>query len=439
MRCHHFGIDESGLTPREDAMKLEPIVFEFGSNGKTRRKKEQVAIRIDAAIKAALVDLSDFKERRDAFLRLVACVRLRSPLLKPTPGIGNPGWVWPVFFINRLKNLAARQHHWIRPCETWLPACGNRRPIFRSLAHHLLTRYPVPEFMDSAWDLADGPEAFRHQAWYIRVGRGTAFRALNSCVALTRHMEHHVRQAPHHYSVSQAIRYGESKAIGLRESIARELVAGRLGQRIEHDDFWRTVMWFLRAHPETRPEQVNPIIDFIHFNKFAVEEVGTENGTEMRAAPFPEFSIKGRTLKSLLRLVSEWQSDLLMEKSGESFSWPKSGIQGFRFSEKRAGSTKSFDWSVVELLNNTALLAEGRAMRHCVYTYANWCRNGETTIWSLRLRADGREKRMVTIEVDPRTRAIIQARAKCNLRPGAHCREIIRRWAQAAQLRIDIA
>ena len=79
-----------------------------------RRKKEQDAVRIDAAIKTALDELAERKEHRVAFLRLLTCVRLRTSLLKSTPGHGRPGWVAPLFLINRLKNLAMRQAHWIR-------------------------------------------------------------------------------------------------------------------------------------------------------------------------------------------------------------------------------------------------------------------------------------------------------------------------------------
>jgi hypothetical protein len=45
---------------------------------------------------------------------------------------------------------------------------------------------------------------------------------------------------------------------------------------------------------------------------------------------------------------------------------------------------------------------------------------------------------MVTIEVDPRRRAIIQARAKCNLRPGGRSVEIMRQWAVWVGLEIDV-
>jgi hypothetical protein len=65
----------------------------------------------------------------------------------------------------------------------------------------------------------------------------------------------------------------------------------------------------------------------------------------------------------------------------------------------------------------------------CVHSYADRCRRGETTIWSMRLRVDGEEKRMVTIEVDPHRRAIVQVRAKCNRRPGDRSAAIIQAWA----------
>ena len=43
---------------------------------------------------------------------------------------------------------------------------------------------------------------------------------------------------------------------------------------------------------------------------------------------------------------------------------------------------------------------------------------------------------MVTMEVDPHKRAIIQARAKCNRWPGTRSGEIIRQWASWSGLRL---
>jgi hypothetical protein len=427
------------MLPREDAMKLNLGEFSKKSNESnnksfSRRYKEQAALRIDAEIKSALDELGAGQERRAAFVRLLAQVRSRTSLLKPGRGRGVPGWVEPIFLLNRLKRLAARQQLWLRPCETWVPPSDNLRPAFRSLAHHLLACYPVPGFLDSVWDLPAGPEGFRQQSWYIRLGRGVGLRTLNLPLVLTRTMEHHARQAPDHYTVPQALRYGEIRGLGGSKALAREIAGGRLGQAIEHPEFWRTVILFLVAQPRISLTDVNPIIDFVQSMKFGDAAAPNENGRGIQNPAWPEFSMKGRTLKSLLRLVSVWHSNLASHKLGRCFAWRQSGIQGYRFVETAAGAPDSFDWTIQEILDNHALHAEGRAMQHCVYTYADRCRRGETTIWSLRLRLKDQEKSLVTIEVDPRRRAIIQVRAQRNRPPGVKSRAIIQQWATSAGL-----
>jgi hypothetical protein len=168
--------------------------------------------------------------------------------------------------------------------------------------------------------------------------------------------------------------------MGGSDKLAREVAVGRLGQRIERPDFWRTVLTFFVAHPEMSLEHVNPIVDFIHANKFAGDEVLTEGGLEIRNAPWPDFSIKGRTLKSILRLASAWHADLATSKNRAWCSWRKSAIQGYQFVEKRPEEEGDRDWTIMELLDSGALQTEGRAMHHCVYSYADRCRRGETTI-----------------------------------------------------------
>ena len=291
--------------------------------------------------------------------------------------------------------------------------------------------------MDSVWDLANGPEGFRQQSWFIRLGCGASFRSLNLPLPLTRRMEHYVRHAPDHYSVFQALRYGETLGMGGSRRLACEIAACRLGNRVERPDFWRAVLAFFIANQAMDLAQVNPIVDFIHANKFAGDEVLTASGTETRVAPWPDFSIKGRSMKAMLRLVTAWHADLAITKETPWCSWRKSEIPGYQFLEKRPGEHCDLDWTIQELLDSGALHAEGRAMHHCVYSYTNRCRRKETTIWSLRLRVKGEEKRMVTIEVDPQKRAIVQARAKCNRRPGTSSVEIIRQWAAGVGLRLN--
>jgi hypothetical protein len=112
---------------------------------------------------------------------------------------------------------------------------------------------------------------------------------------------------------------------------------------------------FFVANPAMNLEYVNPIVDFIHANKFAGDEILTAGGIEPRAAPWPDFSVKGRTLKSILRLVSAWHADLSISKETPWCSWKKSAIQGYRFLEKRRSDRRDLEWTIEELLDSGAL------------------------------------------------------------------------------------
>src|SRR5688572_3070282 len=155
-----------------------------------RKKSLDAAARIDLAIKEAFEEFSLDEARRTAFGWLLNCVWKRTQMLRQTPGQGSGEWTAPVFFVNRLRNVAARHAFWLRRCETWQPAGATARLQFRSLLHHLFCMYPVPAFMESVWDCPSGPEAFRQQGWYMRLGRGGSLRALNLPIELTRRMTH---------------------------------------------------------------------------------------------------------------------------------------------------------------------------------------------------------------------------------------------------------
>jgi len=52
-------------------------------------------------------------------------------------------------------------------------------------------------------------------------------------------------------------------------------------------------------------------------------------------------------------------------------------------------------------------------------------------------RADEHEKRIASIEVDPRKGEIIQTRAKANSYTGPRAQEMVRRWAALAGLKVN--
>ncbi|HEX7862895.1 MAG TPA: hypothetical protein VF773_21360 [Verrucomicrobiae bacterium] len=275
----------------------------------SKKKKTDVGARIDLAIKGALEELTglgEMAERRDAFMRLVVAVRERTEMQRASEGKGSVGWAAALFYIRRLQNVAARQAFWLRPLEGWAPKGAGARMQFRSLLEHLFVKYPVPAFMESAWDCEAGAEGFRQQSWYMRLARGASMRSLNLPNGLTRRMQYLTRHAPDHFTVLQALRYGEVRGLGGGEMLARAVAESALGKVAEHGEFWRSVIAFIVNHPELSSEEMNCMVEFIRATKFGGEEVLTETGKIKRGAPWPEFAMHGRTRKSILRVMREW-------------------------------------------------------------------------------------------------------------------------------------
>jgi len=120
-------------------------------------------------------------------------------------------------------------------------------------------------------------------------------------------------------------------------------------------------------------------------------------------------------------------------------AWPSSGILGLSFEERIAPRSPDEPptlriVSIVELLSSFELAQEGRAMRHCVATYAGECIQGKASIWSLRATTRQGQKRLLTIELDPRARTVRQARRLVNRPAGPRDREIVALWAERERL-----
>jgi hypothetical protein len=339
-------------------------------------------------------------------------------------------------FVDGMLALARHGENWMRPVAAWKPRTHNIRRQFASLARHLLAEWPVPAFLDSVWFLGVGPEALRKQGWFLHVGRGHNIRTADLPLPYTKRMAHHFLHAPPEFTVEGALRWGQIVALGGSERLVRAVVGTRLGKDFENDDFWSTVLAMFVANPMLDLVHVGPIVDYIHEQRFVSQDVLTAGVIERRGPPQPNFTMKGRTPASLLRQVATWHRALSKTRQPAA-EWPASGIEGFRFVEgaPRGGNTKI--WTIGELLSSKALVAEGRAMNHCVASYAHSCANGSRSIWTLEVETcEGRSK-ILTLEVDNRARLICQARGKRNALPAEKHLGILRRWAAQAGLNVS--
>lgn len=370
--------------------------------------------RVDAATSRVFTSLANRPTVRDAFARLVVLASARSDLLRALPP--QTGTYPP---LDALRNLAVFHRDFTGALETWPGATGHPLHIIDSLARHLLGRYPAPRFLASVWFGSGSPRERQRREWWIAHSRGQRFRALTLPIVMTRRIEHVFLRTPAHLSVDHAFRRAEVLGLGGDPALAAAVIATRLGHDFEHRGFWRNVIeWLIGCGDELDLTKVAPIVAYAH-------------GTR---ADEPALSLRGRSYLSVVQAAALWAVRNAPRPPAwpVRLTWPRSRWSGLAHRDDDAR------WTLVELNDSDSLTAEGRAMRHCVATYASRCARGDSTIWSLRCHRHepaAEERSVLTIEVEPRAGMIVQIRGVGNARTVAgRPLELLHRWAARERL-----
>jgi hypothetical protein len=84
-------------------------------------------------------------------------------------------------------------------------------------------------------------------------------------------------------------------------------------------------------------------------------------------------------------------------------------------------------WQVKELCSLSALIVEGRALCHCVASYAGRCVSGSSAIFSLQKNG----MRVLTIELNCYSGRVVQVRGKSNKPASAAEAVVVRQWIES--------
>ncbi len=333
---------------------------------------------------------------------------------------------------NALLAISAHSGRWIRQPESWKPRSHNADRQFGSLARHLFARYDVPSFMDTAWLEGLTPQGERHQRWFIHVAQGQNIRtAVGLPIPLTKKQAHHYLEAPGDFDLLRAFRWAQVIDLGGPERLARSLLGTRIATDFTHDEFWVSVIRWLVAHPMLDAIHHGPIIDYLHHHRFvgSVPNPMAHLPGQPRLVPAqPSLTMKGRDARTLLRAMADWHRRLGGQGAARVAYWDPSGFPPFRHEEWEDESRRIF--AIDELLSSIELIEEGRAMGHCVGSYAAACSSGRSSIWSLTvIEPWGKVTRLLTLEVRNADRQIVQARRNLNMAPGPKEMMILVRWA----------
>jgi hypothetical protein len=332
-----------------------------------------------------------------------------------------------------LIKLNDRRGQWLRPLADWKRRSHNARRQFSSLVRHLTSTYPVPEFMDAAWVRTENGSRLWREL-FVYIGAGDNPRNAKLPLPYTKMMAHHFLQAPDSYSIEGALRWGQVHGLGGDERLTKALIGTRLGLDFSHDEFWTTVIRFMIANPMLDRAHVNPIVDYLHAQRFQYREVLVGPGQLVQEPPpQPNLSMRGRTPDTLLAQVERWHVGLAKMKGGMNLLFKPSGIKTLAI--KTGGKEQKSEWRFRELLSTAELQAEGKAMHHCVASYARSCFDGQCSIWSMEFATPlGVEKRQ-TVEV-VKGGTIHQCRGRQNRLPTQSEYDVLSKWAAAAGLSI---
>jgi hypothetical protein len=377
--------------------------------------------RIDGIIHDELASLSKSTGPRQALERLLVYVSDRTDLLSPMPLGGQPSWTRAANFFRGLVALANNHVHCLRDVADWEPIGNCPLRQFGSLARHLLATHSVPNFMDLVWFLDQSKEARRKQKWFRHIGRGGGINGADIPVRLTKLMVYHFALAPDHYSVEEAFRWGQIRALGGEPALIEAVNATRLVRTFDHEAYWFKVIAFFVNFAELVVEHIGPIVEYLRFQKLFYK----------LETPLPE---KGKAVKRLLDQVAKWQPSIKGISASTSVRWDRIGIEELEYDEATRWSRRT--WTIRELLDSNELIVEGRIMRHCVARYVDRCVKQRSSIWSMTSYSCLGQEHVLTIEVDPATRTIVQARGKRDSRPTQEARTIMLRWARQEGLKV---
>ncbi len=338
-------------------------------------------------------------------------------------------------YIKAMHSISKYVDRWIRPIDTWRVKRHNRNRQFADLLRHLFAVYDIPLFMDSVW-LTDNSS---HHEWYIHIGSGQNIRSAPDLpVTLTKKMAHHFLSSPKHYTVEEAIRLGQVHALGGDKRLMEALRGTPLIPDFTNDEFWLSVIRFFIANPMLDLNQVNPMLDFIWNQKFENQQVFVERGVvEEIDPPQPNFTMKGRTVKTLLHQMNDWHRQLGKETREGEFQWKRSDIQQLYRTKGKKKKKDMKIWKIRELLSTQELRYESRKLNHCVSSYGKSCHAGKTSIWTLEKEENDELNKLLTIEVSLPDKVIRQVRGNRNRLPTLSEKHILTQWATKENLRMS--
>jgi len=327
-----------------------------------------------------------------------------------------------------IRRICLFSPFWQRSPSTWNKDSGTH------LVDHLFVLHDVPRCLHAEF-LRPFPQyrggrlyqqlepvtylRFKWLCWFIILGQGGSLRRAARLLdwKVASKLQRHLWDAPPDATPAVACIFAEVKRLGGSDVEFRRICRSggfildptEQSESESHRRFWQnTVRWLTTHRDDITDEESESILSW------AMHEY-TE-GQRLGGRPF---TWKGRRVRTVLERSIEYSRQL--ERPWSQYQWQAHGWNWTL--EEEPQST----WSFVELTSGEELFREGQAMHHCVAGYAARCASGHSAIVSVLHNG----MRRITVEINPKTRQVVQARGPCNRPAQPEERRAISLWLRA--------
>lgn len=174
-------------------------------------------------------------------------------------------------------------------------------------------------------------------------------------------------------------------------------------------DFWKQAFSLVsQIGLQTIYISLQDYVDYFEYQKYTLN---------------PNYSLKGRTVTSIVRAIGGIHETikLAQNKRLKCLSWPR--VTEVDIAIKAMNTEYLFK----ELTSGEQLFEESSKLKHCVFTYTEYCVSGSRSIWSMTKKTDQGYIPCLTIEV--RNKEIIQIAGRNNRSMNEDEEIIIDQWS----------
>lgn len=285
------------------------------------------------------------------------------------------------------------------------------------LVKYLFVKYSVPKILEQVWFNEISPTQYykcniknnnykltesRYHSWYTCAATGGSLHKEYLKNFLTKKETLFFIKCNKKITIEKALYYSIALAAGATEGIAYRIACSKISDFSYENDFWRDCARFFAKNPPKNIENLNDLLDFINAKY-------TENKN------YKLFG-QGLNIDSLNQRMIDWHYELRRNKILSGFSWEGDSNNDVSVECPDSQGKKAI-WSLIQIKTGKKLSEEGNKMHHCVSSYADKCKEGLCSIWSLSMQGIDIEnfntnKKVATIEV--RNNKIVQKRGFAN-------------------------